>query len=149
MYRTLIIILFLFFGKTVSATNHNTGYSFTQLSIQQGLSQPTVQSILLDERGTLWIGTKNGLNIYTQEGLKTYLHHSENPYSLPGNYINHIAEDSIGNIWVATQKGLSMYNYEQNNFTTVTPDAMYSSICVKGGIWFGGDNTICYYDYKD
>ena len=81
MYRTLIIILFLFFGKTVSATNHNTGYSFTQLSIQQGLSQPTVQSILLDERGTLWIGTKNGLNIYTQEGLKTYLHHSENPYS--------------------------------------------------------------------
>lgn len=70
MYRTLIIILFLFFGKTVSATNHNTGYSFTQLSIQQGLSQPTVQSILLDERGTLWIGTKNGLNIYTQEGLK-------------------------------------------------------------------------------
>ena len=52
MYRTLIIILFLFFGKTVSATNHNTGYSFTQLSIQQGLSQPTVQSILLDERGT-------------------------------------------------------------------------------------------------
>lgn len=42
-----------------------------------------------------------------------------------------------------------MYNYEQNNFTTVTPDAMYSSICVKGGIWFGGDNTICYYDYKD
>ena len=45
MYRTLIIILFLFFGKTVSATNHNTGYSFTQLSIQQGLSnRPCNQS---------------------------------------------------------------------------------------------------------
>ena len=42
-----------------------------------------------------------------------------------------------------------MYNYEQNNFTTVTPRRnVFFHLC-KRGIWFGGDNTICYYDYKD
>ncbi len=87
MYRTLIIILFLLAGVKLLSSEHCVNYSFTQLSIEQGLSQSTAQSILLDHKGTLWIGTKSGLNSYTQEGIKTYLHHSGDPHSLPSNYI--------------------------------------------------------------
>ena len=90
MYRTLIIILFLWADTKLFSSEHSVNYSFTQLSIEQGLSQATVQSILLDHKGTLWIGTQNGLNSYTQEGIKTYLHHSDDPHSLPSNYINHL-----------------------------------------------------------
>lgn len=70
MYRTLIIILFLWADTKLFSSEHSVNYSFTQLSIEQGLSQATVQSILLDHKGTLWIGTQNGLNSYTQEGIK-------------------------------------------------------------------------------
>lgn len=147
MYRTLIIILFLLAGVKLLSSEHCVNYSFTQLSIEQGLSQSTAQSILLDHKGTLWIGTKSGLNSYTQEGIKTYLHHSGDPHSLPSNYINHLTEDSLGNFWIATSKGLALYD-EQDQFNTVNSSIIYSSVGVEGGMWFGSENAIHCYDYK-
>ena len=148
MYRTLIIILFLLAGVKLFSSEHCVNYSFTQLSIEQGLSQSTAQSILLDHKGTLWIGTKSGLNSYTQEGIKTYLHHSGDPHSLPSNYINHLTEDSLGNFWIATSKGLALYDDEQDQFNTVNFSIIYSSVGVEGGMWFGSENAIHCYDYK-
>lgn len=148
MYRTLIIILFLLAGVKLLSSEHCINYSFTQLSIEQGLSQSTAQSILLDHKGTLWIGTKSGLNSYTQEGIKTYLHHSGDPHSLPSNYINHLTEDSLGNFWIATSKGLALYDDEQDQFNTVNFSIIYSSVGVEGGMWFGSENAIHCYDYK-
>ena len=148
MYRTLIIILFLLAGVKLLPSEHCVNYSFTQLSIEQGLSQSTAQSILLDHKGTLWIGTKSGLNSYTQEGIKTYLHHSGDPHSLPSNYINHLTEDSLGNFWIATSKGLALYDDEQDQFNTVNSSIIYSSVGVEGGMWFGSENAIHCYDYK-
>lgn len=148
MYRTLIIILFLLAGVKLLSSEHCINYSFTQLSIKQGLSQSTAQSILLDHKGTLWIGTKSGLNSYTQEGIKTYLHHSGDPHSLPSNYINHLTEDSLGNFWIATSKGLALYDDEQDQFNTVNSSIIYSSVGVEGGMWFGSENAIHCYDYK-
>ena len=148
MYRTLIMILFLLAGVKLLSSEHCVNYSFTQLSIEQGLSQSTAQSILLDHKGTLWIGTKSGLNSYTQEGIKTYLHHSGDPHSLPSNYINHLTEDSLGNFWIATSKGLALYDDEQDQFNTVNSSIIYSSVGVEGGMWFGSENAIHCYDYK-
>lgn len=148
MYRTLIIILFLLAGVKLLSSEHCVNYSFTQLSIEQGLSQSTAQSILLDHKGTLWIGTKSGLNSYTQEGIKTYLHPSGDPHSLPSNYINHLTEDSLGNFWIATSKGLALYDDEQDQFNTVNFSIIYSSVGVEGGMWFGSENAIHCYDYK-
>ena len=148
MYRTLIIILFLLAGVKLLSSEHCVNYSFTQLSIEQGLSQSTAQSILLDHKGTLWIGTKSGLNSYTQEGIKTYLHHSGDPHSFPSNYINHLTEDSLGNFWIATSKGLALYDDEQDQFNTVNFSIIYSSVGVEGGMWFGSENAIHCYDYK-
>lgn len=148
MYRTLIIILFLLAGVKLLSSEHCVNYSFTQLSIEQGLSQSTAQSILLDHKGTLWIGTKSGLNSYTQEGIKTYLHQSGDPHSLPSNYINHLTEDSLGNFWIATSKGLALYDDEQDQFNTVNSSIIYSSVGVEGGMWFGSENAIHCYDYK-
>ena len=148
MYRTLIIILFLLAGVKLLSSEHCVNYSFTQLSIEQGLSQSTAQSILLDHKGTLWIGTKSGLNSYTQEGIKTYLHHSGDPHSLPSNYINHLTEDSLGNFWIATSKGLALYDDKQDQFNAVNSSIIYSSVGVEGGMWFGSENAIHCYDYK-
>ncbi len=147
MCRALIILLLLLAELNLFAIGHTVNYSFTQLSIEQGLSQATAQSVLLDHKGTLWIGTKSGLNSYTQEGIKTYLHHSGDSLSLPGNCIYHLAEDSLGNFWIATSKGLALYDDEHDRFRTVNSCIFYSSVEVGGGMWFGGENAIYCYDY--
>ena len=111
----LIITFVLGFQHLSASTSH---YSYTQLSLAEGLSQASVQAILLDSKGNLWIGTRNGLNLYAQQKMSNYFHSSEDRFSLPDNQIVHIAEDSIGNIWVATSQGLTMYNPERNSFDT-------------------------------
>ena len=39
-------------------------YYFKNLSVQNGLSQNTVNTILQDKQGFMWFGTKDGLNRY-------------------------------------------------------------------------------------
>lgn len=147
MYRTLNLLL-LYCGSVLVLCGSNINYSYTQLSIKQGLSQSTINSLLLDHTGNLWIATQNGLNNYSQQGLKTYLHNQDDPNSLPDNYIYHIAEDAERKIWISTKKGLTLYNKDINQFTTISPNLIYSSLCIDDGILFGGDNLICHYDYK-
>ncbi len=44
MYRTLIIILFLWADTKLLSSEHSVNYSFTQLSIEQGLSPSNLLS---------------------------------------------------------------------------------------------------------
>ena len=103
MYR-ILLILYIIWGGVSIASGQDFNYSFTQLSTNQGLSQASVTSVTMDQKGRLWIGTQSGLNYYFQQQLKTFIHHESDSLSLPNNYINHIVEDSLGTIWVATSK---------------------------------------------
>ena len=141
----LFITSFLFF---LNLSGNNVQYSYTQLSLDKGLSQASVQSILLDSRGNLWIGTRNGLNLYAQQKMTNYFHSLKNIHSIPNNQIIHLAEDSLGNIWVATPKGLALYDKENDHFKTFTRGRVQSSLCIEGGILFGGDNVIYFYNYQ-
>ena len=64
MYRLFGIFAILTLLCISSTSGHDINYQFTSISVAEGLSQSTAQSILLDKKGKLWIGTKNGLNSY-------------------------------------------------------------------------------------
>ena len=147
MHR-FILLLITYIIIFSSAWGSNVHYSYTQLSLEEGLSQASVQSILLDSRGDLWIGTKNGLNLYAQQKMTNYFHTLEDRYSIPNNHILHLAEDSLGNIWISTLQGLASYNRKRNAFDTFTRGRVQSSLCIEGGILFGGDNILYFYDYQ-
>ena len=98
-----IILLCLLPG---TGRSNNASYYFKQIAIEQGLSQSSINSILCDHKGILWIGTKSGLNCYDQHELKSFFNEKDNKYSLPGNHIQFVAEDSLNNLWVSTNKGL-------------------------------------------
>ena len=89
MYR-ILLILYIIWGGVSIASGQDFNYSFTQLSTNQGLSQASVTSVTMDQKGRLWIGTQSGLNYYFQQQLKTFIHHESDSLSLPNNYINHI-----------------------------------------------------------
>lgn len=144
-------ILFLFLTCLLAfpySWGQNTHYSYAQLSIGEGLSQANVTTLLLDDWGDLWIGTKNGLNRYGQQNMENFFHDMEDKHSLPDNFILHLEEDSMRNIWTATVNGLARYDREQKLFRTFTHGRVQSSLCFEGGILFGGDNALYIYNYQ-
>ena len=147
MYRILILII-TSLGAFLNLSGNNVPYSYTQLSLDKGLSQASAQAILLDSQGNLWIGTRNGLNLYAQQKMTNYYHSLKDRNSIPDNQIIHLAEDSLGNIWISTPQGLTLYNKEKDHFEILTRGRVQSSLCVEGGILFGGDNAIYFYNYQ-
>ena len=74
---------------------------FESLSIDEGLSQSTVNCILQDQTGFLWLGTQSGLNRYDGYQFKVY---NQESGDLNHNWITSLAEDSQG-LWVGTEGG--------------------------------------------
>lgn len=147
MFRKLFLIAFILISVT-SLSGQHTHYSYTRLSIKEGLSQASVETVLLDKRGDLWIGSRDGLNHYSQQKMKIFFHSMEDAHSLPSNHIIHLEEDSLENIWVASLNGLSLYDRKKNHFTTYTRSHVQSSLCIEDGVLFGGENVLYYYDYQ-
>jgi diguanylate cyclase (GGDEF)-like protein len=78
---------------------------FQRLSLDEGLSQTTVLSILQDRQGFMWFGTEDGLNRYDGTQVTIYARDASDPESLPNNVVWALAEDAAGDVWVATEGG--------------------------------------------
>lgn len=148
MKRFFLFITIICLANVLNLLGKDSHYSYTQLSIDKGLSQANVTSILLDGKGDLWIGTKNGLNRYAQQQMKNFFHQVTDRNSLPDNHILHLEEDSLGNVWTATNNGLALYDRTEDLFRTLTKGRVQSSLCIKGGVLFGGDNALYLYNYQ-
>lgn len=70
---------------------------------EKGLSQNTVQCLMQDSRGFMWIGTWDGLNRY--DGYSFTIFNMGN--GLTNSTIYDVLEDADGSIWVATDDGLN------------------------------------------
>ncbi len=78
---------------------------FERLSVEQGLSQNTVQCILQDRHGFMWFGTQDGLNKYDGYAFTVYKPDPQVPQSLSGTRIESLYEDHTGTLWVGTDGG--------------------------------------------
>ncbi|MEX2464231.1 MAG: two-component regulator propeller domain-containing protein [Balneolaceae bacterium] len=110
---------------------------FNHLSIQDGLSQSTVQAIHQDSYGYLWIGTQDGLNRYNGYDFSVYKSNPEDTGSITDNNIRVIYEDSGNTLWIGTHtNGLMKYNRDQDRFSN------YVAIDDEWGGETLSDNTV-------
>lgn len=137
---------------SVSSLHAFPDYYFKQLSLQEGLSQTTVNCVLKDYKGIIWIGTQMGLNRFDQYELKNYFYDSYSPNSLPDNDICFLKEDSLLNLWIGTQEGLAIYNRGEDNFTLIyhnnAPVQAKTACLLTDGILFAGTG-LWIYSYAD
>ena len=112
-FLTMIVILSLS-SKHAYANSYND-INFKSLTIENGLSQSTVETILQDSNGYMWIGTNDGLNKYNGYSFKKYEHDIYDKNTISSNYIVDIVEDNDGYIWVSTTNGLNKINPKNDN----------------------------------
>lgn len=143
----LFTLLFLCYAIVFGGTP-DTGKNafFNYLSVNNGLSQNSVTSILQDKKGFIWIGTWDGLNRYDGFTVTTKRHESANKNSLSDNRVRCLYEDVNGYILIGTQSGdlniydpvvdrfshfsLNEHDPDENDIKTISNDK-------AGNLWIG------------
>jgi diguanylate cyclase (GGDEF)-like protein len=93
---------------------------FAHLSLDDGLSQSSVQNILQDRQGLMWFGTQEGLNRY--DGYRFTIHRTrEQDGFLRDHDITAMVEDPDGDLWVGTSRGLHRYDLDTGRFDSIAP----------------------------
>lgn len=115
-----IFIFTLVFSFPLLAKNwldnaHNSIY-FNQITAEQGLPHPSVNSMVQDSRGFIWIATQDGLTRYDGKQFKTYTHQPGIKTSLSNNWVWDLHVDSEGRLWVASSGGFHLYLPEVDGF---------------------------------
>lgn len=127
----------------------------THLSIKNHLASSTINHIIKDADGGIWIATSKGLayiqNPIKPQQVKIY----DERQGIKDSHIRAICQDKQGNIWASMFTGIScfdthkqrFYNYDYEsgiptgNFveasTAMTPD---------GTIYFGSPGGVCYFN---
>ncbi len=118
--RLIIILLLLLPGFITVAS---TVTRFDRLSLEHGLSQASVYSIVQDHQGFLWFGTEDGLNRYDGYQFKVFRHNPDDPHSISNNFINTLMIDSVGTLWIGTDVGLNRYYPDTDGFISFRHDS--------------------------
>jgi len=101
----MLIFLFLWLPANQQAYSLEKSLKFNHLSIEDGLSQSTINDILQDRRGFMWFATQEGLNRYDGYEFVIYKTSPKDPTGLSNDYIYTLFEDREGIIWIGTYNG--------------------------------------------
>ena len=99
------------------------GYTFTNLTVESGLSDNLVHSILIDGRGFLWIGTDEGLNRYDGYDIKVYRSNPFDDKTISGNRVWTSFKDKKGNAWFGSDNSVDFYNWSNDTFERYQTDS--------------------------
>jgi ligand-binding sensor domain-containing protein/signal transduction histidine kinase/DNA-binding response OmpR family regulator len=109
--------LFCLLLQAVLCSGQQRPMLFSQINYDQGLSNSTVETIAQDHRGFIWLGTRDGLNLYDGKQM-TVFRHTKNQGSISDNFIKYIYEDKAHTLWIGTINGLNTYDPATKKFRT-------------------------------
>ena len=112
-----IILLFIFIFSCTFKVQALDNIQFQRMTVEDGLSQSTINAIIQDSKGYIWIGTNDGLDRYDGHEIKSYNPYKDINTQLSSNYITSLGEDSKGYIWVGTNDGVSKIDVTNWNIT--------------------------------
>ncbi|ALO36352.1 hypothetical protein CMT41_17610 [Colwellia sp. MT41] len=147
-FITLLFVT-IFFSSIAFSFDGKPSIRFKHITIEDGLPQNSVHTILQGSTGFLWIGTEEGLVRYDGYSLKVFKHEPNNSHSLSDNDILSLIEDSRGNLWVGTRGGglnyfnaktqqFTQYRHQAGDLNSLSHDTVYSLLeDSQGNLWVG------------
>ncbi len=116
-------------------------YYGKKISIEDGLSQASITCITYShQNGALWIGTKFGLNEYSNGSIHTFTD------GACGSHIYSIYSDRLNNLWISSAKGLSYIDGQTGDINEVSADATTCVTEHNDTLYVGGNRGLLYYD---
>jgi signal transduction histidine kinase/ligand-binding sensor domain-containing protein/CheY-like chemotaxis protein len=116
-WRQGLIVFLIIWGASSSLSvviGQHISFQFRHLTVDDGLSQSTVNAIYQDKMGFMWFGTELGLNKYDGAGFTIYKHNAADTSSIPSDHIAAILEDSYGIFWIASGYN-GLYRFDRKN----------------------------------
>jgi ligand-binding sensor domain-containing protein len=110
--RAALRLLCLSWCLTMAQMSSGQSYSFKHYGHDEGLNT-TVNRLLQDRLGFLWVGTGNGLFRYDGQRFQRF----GIPEGLPSVSIRDMHESSDGTLWIVTSAGLARLSH--NHFERV------------------------------
>jgi ligand-binding sensor domain-containing protein/DNA-binding CsgD family transcriptional regulator len=121
--------------------------TFTPVGATNGLEARVVASMLLDQEGFLWAGSREGLFRYDGYKTRAFLPDPDEPGSISDIDIRWLYEATDGDLWIGTNTGgLNRYDRESGAFEhfrhdsanpeSIIDDSVYGiSEGPEGGLW--------------
>ncbi|WP_297518419.1 two-component regulator propeller domain-containing protein [uncultured Clostridium sp.] len=154
-----IISMCLFFREVEVKADINDNYlNFNNITINEGLSQGSVDDIFQDSEGYMWFATNDGLNRYDGYDFKVFKGDSNDVNTIWPGLVSCIVEDKFGALWVGTSGGLAKIDKKTFKVTRFYVDkADMSKISnhniwdiytdSNDDIWIGTEDGLNKYDY--
>jgi len=113
LFYTLITVLVSYFASAQANDR------FTNYNVNEGLSQSSIDDIIQDKDGFLWVGTANGLCRFDGYRFKVYKQSSKDSTAISTDRGFHFHNDQKGRLWLVSYNGISLYNARTDNFTNL------------------------------
>lgn len=113
------------------------GEYFRHLTLGDGLSQTSVMAITQDKLGRMWLGTREGVNVYDGVTITPYKgwisSGTGNERTWIGNEVSAIVTDSIGNIFIMIDKDIVKFELLTDKFTRFTNNEQINALAENDG----------------
>lgn len=140
--------IILFAALLIAAPFAAKAEYFRHLTLGEGLSQPSVMAIMQDKLGRMWLGTREGVNVYDGENLTSYKGWVSNtadgnPVWI-GNEVDDIVSDSAGNIYLSIDATLIKYDIVNDRFSSASGTNTLHALASCNGevVYIAGDSIM-------
>ena len=127
----LSLLLLLAFSRAGLAAEG----AFRHYTTRDGLSSNTVQALIQDRNGLIWMGTASGLDSF--DG-KEFIHHA-----FPAgedDYVRQLYQDAAGLLWIGTENAVFRYDMTSPPVrVSEIPEALVTGFAEDrdGALWIG------------
>jgi signal transduction histidine kinase len=105
--------------STVFAVAQNL--QFKNISVNDGLNANSVNDIIKDKHGFLWLATSDGICRYDGRTFKQYRYDKNKPNSLASYVYIRLFEDNNGNIWMNGDNGIEVIEAKTGMVKMILP----------------------------
>jgi len=105
-----------------------------------------------DNKGNMWFGTYDGLNLYNGKNTYIYRYDPGNKYSINGNIIQKITNAGNDYLWISTFIGINLFSINEQRVIESFPQYPECRLIIAdetgNTMLLSRDNFISYYDYS-